>query len=273
MKPSYLWILTLLALLAWLPPAAQADISVEGGLTYEKTSRPGEQYQGVIMLKNQAEAPREIKIYQTDYRFDCEGKTTYGEPGTTPRSNARWMTFSPGRVIIPPKEKASITYTIAVPADESLRGTYWSMLMVEVIPEKSPEASGPEKTRQPSLGIIQVMRYAVQIITHVGDTGSREVKFLQTKVSRENGARILQVDVENTGERLVRPQVWTELFGGDGASLGRFPGEQYRLYPGTSRRFSIDITSIPAGTYKTLVVADCGADDLFGITYTLKLEH
>ncbi|HQI79999.1 MAG TPA: hypothetical protein PLR71_00445, partial [Deltaproteobacteria bacterium] len=82
MKPSYLWILTLLALLAWLPPAAQADISVEGGLTYEKTSRPGEQYQGVIMLKNQAEAPREIKIYQTDYRFDYEGKTTYGEPGT-----------------------------------------------------------------------------------------------------------------------------------------------------------------------------------------------
>ncbi len=273
MKPSHQWILVLLGLLVWLPSAVHADISVEGGLTYEKTARSGEQYQGVIMLKNQAESPREIKVYQTDYWFDCEGKTTYGEPGTASRSNARWMTFSPGRVTIPPREKAGVTYTIAVPPDDTLRGTYWSMLMVEVIPEKSPEASGPGKSRQPSLGIIQVMRYAVQIITHVGDTGTREVKFLQTKISPKNDARILQVDVENTGERLMRPQVWTELFSDDGASLGRFQGEQYRLYPGTSRRFTMDITSVPAGTYKALVVADCGADDLFGITYTLKLEH
>jgi hypothetical protein len=62
----------------------------------------------------------------------------------------------------------------------------------------------------------------------------------------------------------LRPQVFTELFTGDGASYGRFTGEKFRLYPTTSRRFSIDVTRAPAGTYKAVVIADCGENDLFG---------
>jgi hypothetical protein len=257
----------------FIPGPADAGISIEGGLTHEKVSKAGETYQGEIVIKNQEDTPQELKIYQSDYRFNYEGETIYGEPGKDARSNAGWISFNPSRVTIPPKEKATISYTITVPGDQSLVGTYWSMLMIEGLPMGSPESEGTQKEKKLSMGITQIMRYAVQVVTHIGDTGTRKIKFIQTKILKEKNARILQVDVENEGERLLRPQMWTELYAPDGTSLGRFQGEQYRVYPNTSKRFRIDISKVPAGTYKALVVADCGENDLIGIQYTLKFEN
>jgi hypothetical protein len=263
--------------IAWavvfIPGLAGAGISIEGGLTNEKVSKAGETYQGEIVIKNQEDTPQELKIYQSDYRFNCEGETTYGEPGKDARSNARWISFSPSKLTIPPKETATINYTITVPGDQALVGTFWSMLMIEGLPTGSPESAGAPKEKKLSLGITQIMRYAVQVVTHIGDTGTRKVKFIQTKILKEKDARILQVDVQNDGERLLHPQLWTELYAPDGTSMGRFEGEQYRVYPGTSKRFRIDISKLPAGTYKALVVADCGENDLIGIQYTLKFEN
>lgn len=267
-------ILPLLAVAIMIFPAsATAGISIEGGLTHEKVSQPGQPYQGVITIKNQGDSPQELKIYQTDYRFNHEGATIYGDPGQNARTNARWITFSPSRLTIPPKDTAVINYTIQVPADASLAGTYWSMLMIEGIPESAPESSQHKKPKELSLGITQVMRYGIQMITHIGETGTKKISFLKTTVLKEQDTRILQADVQNDGDRMVRPQLWAELYTSAGVSLGRFPGEQYRLLPTTSKRFHIDITKVPPGTYKALMVADCGDDDLFGVSYTLKLEH
>lgn len=267
-------IISMLALAIMIFPAsATAGISIEGGLTHEKVSQPGQSYQGVITIKNQGDNAQELKIYQTDYHFNHDGATIYGDPGQNARSNARWIAFSPSRLTIPPRETAVINYTIQVPAEASLAGTYWSMLMIEGIPETAPEASQNKKPKEFSLGITQVMRYGIQMITHIGDTGTKKITFLKTTVLKEQDARILQVDVQNDGDRMVWPQLWSELYSSAGVSLGRFPGEQYRLFPMTSRRFHIDITKVPPGTYKALVVADCGDDDLFGVSYTLKLEH
>ena len=86
----------------------------------------------------------------------------------------------------------------------------------------------------------------------------------------ENGKRILQVDVENTGELWIRPEVYVELFDDKGVSKGKFPGVRYRLYPGTSIRQMIDLSSVGSGTYKAIVVVDAGGEDVYGAEYTLK---
>jgi hypothetical protein len=157
-----------------IPIAAIAGISIEGGLTHEKVSTVGDTYQGEIAIRNQEDTPQELKIYQTDYRFNYEGETIYGEPGKDARSNARWITFSPSRLTIPPKEKAIISYTIIVPGDQPLVGTFWSMLMIEGLPMGSQESAIDKKEKKLSMGITQIMRYAVQVVTHIGDTGTRK---------------------------------------------------------------------------------------------------
>lgn len=254
-----------------MPFVSVAGVSVPSGLTYEKEAPPGGTYKGAIQLINTGKGPQEVKIYQTDYLFFCDGSNIYGEPGKDPRSNADWITFSPRRLTIPPKGTAQVGYTVQVPDDKALVGTYWSMLMVEGISSSSPEAVKKEKGII-SMGISQVIRYGLQMITQIDDTGARKLKFVKTKLLKTDEKRILQIDMENTGQRWLRPGLWVELYDEKGIAAGKFEGEKLRIYPGTSVRFRIDLSRAPEGKYKSLVVADCGDDDLFGATYTFKLE-
>jgi hypothetical protein len=216
---------------------------------------------------------QEVRIYQRDYFFTCDGKNLYGDPGEQERSNARWISFSPTSLILPPKGTAAISYVVSVPRDSggpSLKGSYWSMLMVESIPEGSPESSIKQKG-SPSPAVVQNIRYGIQIATHIASTGEKLIRFLDVKLTRGEGdERILQVDLENSGTSYMKPETTVELFGSDGKSRGRIAGANYRMYPGTSVRHLIPLGRLPAGTYKALVLVDAGGEDVFGGQYTLQ---
>jgi hypothetical protein len=261
------------ACLWWLLPGmAHGGISIRGGLTHERVVRPGEAYQGIVTIANTGDWEREVLIYQTDYSFTCDGKYFYGEPGQSSRSNARWIDFSPRTVVVPPGGTVDVSYTITVPESSDLAGTYWSILMVEV-PPAGPAKAGPDKPERISLGISQVIRYGVQLVNHISDTGERRLDFLSTRILREGRSRILEVDLENIGERWLRPLVWAELYDGNGDFMGRFEAGSLRIYPGSSARYKVDLSGVPGGEYKAAVVADCGADDVFGATYQVIFEH
>jgi hypothetical protein len=184
------------------------------------------------------------------------------------------VTFSPSYLVLPAMSTLAVNYTVTVPRDTSgqkLAGTYWSMLMVEGIPKGSAESSIPRKDLKAQMGILQTIRYGIQIVSTIANTGSKQVQFLNTKlVATKEDTKALQVDIENTGDLGMRPEVTVELFDSAGVSRGKFSGIKYRIYPGTSVRQVIDLGNPPAGTYKALVVLDAGGDDIFGAQYTLK---
>ncbi|MBA7641411.1 hypothetical protein ES703_49089 [subsurface metagenome] len=257
-----------------IPYVAEAGVAIVGELIHEREATVGESYQGIIFVRNSSEQSQEIKVYQTDYLFFFDGRSIYGEPGRMKRSNAKWISFSPKQLTIPANEVSQVNYTINVPADETLVGTYWSILMIEGISEMLPEAT-KSKGDQATLGIRQVIRYGIQITTHIGDTGVGRLEFLKTRLLREGERRILQVDIENIGERLLKSFLWAELYDEEGSYVGRFEGGEFhiRIYPGTSVRYRVDLSQVPKGAYRALVVADCGGEDIFGVTYTLELEE
>ena len=89
---------------------------------------------------------------------------------------------------------------------------------------------------------------------------------------KEESKRTLEVDLENIGERWLRPYLWAELYDGEGRFVGKFEACKHRIYPGTSARYRVDLSEVPKGDYKALVIADCGGDFIFGANYNLKLE-
>ncbi len=254
-----------------MPNVAQAGIIIVGGLTQEREATVGEFYEGVIFIRNPLEEPLEVKLYQTDYLFFYDGRSIYGEPGMDKRSNAQWISFNPHRQVIPPKDVSEVKYTLKVPEDETLVGTYWSMLMVEEISKSSPEFSMPEKGR-PALGIRQVIRYGVQMITHISDTGIRKIKFLDKKLIIQDEKTILQMDIENIGERWLTPTMWVELYDSQGTRVNRLESDKKRIYPGCSVRHDVDLTDVPKGKYRALVVVDNGDEYVFGAQYDLGIE-
>jgi hypothetical protein len=222
---------------------------------------------------NPEETSCEVKVYQTDYMFYCDGRNIYGEAGHEPRSNAEWLTLNPSRLIIPPHEKASVYCSLEVPKDTHVAGTYWSMIMVEQIPATSPESIVSRENDRITMSVQTVMRYGIQIITNIGDTGIRKIRFLDKKLLSLHGKKFLRLDLENTGDRSLSPSLWAELYNLDGRSMGRFDGRKARIYPGCSTRNDIELTGITGGKYKALVIVDNGDDHIFGAQYDLEIEE
>jgi len=268
--------ISLLAVMLFILTALMAEchgagITVVGELTHEKALEPGGSFEGVILLKNRENTPSEVKIYQTDYLFYSDGKNIYGEPGKDPRSNAPWITITPTRLTVPPGENARISYKITVPGTPGLTGTYWSLIMVEPISAASPESVSPEKGKV-KVGLQSNMRYAIQMVTQIGDTGTVEMAFGDKKIITSNKERILQIDQENRGERSVIPHVWAELYEKAGTHVGKFDAGRLRINPRCSGRFRINITDLPKGEYKAIIIVDCGEAHVFGGEYNFQLK-
>jgi hypothetical protein len=265
-RKSFAWLLLLIAAAI---RSASANIDVDGDLIVVKNAAAGETYEGDIVIRNNGDETEEVQVYQTDYAFQCNGSNYYGEPGKLQRSNALWISFSPKRSLIPPGQKAKVHYIVKVPTADRLRGSFWSMLMIEGVNPINPD----ELRKKNAVSIKTVMRYGIQLVTDIGSGCKRELKFLGHQVVREKAKTILQVDMENIGETWLRPQVWAEIYDEQGKSLGNFPGGQMRTFPNTSLRFKIDLGSIAEGKYRTLIVADCGGDDLFGLEKVISIAQ
>ena len=82
---------------------------------------------------------------------------------------------------------------------------------------------------------------------------------------------LLQIDLENTGEFLVRPSVWAEIYDSAGELTGRRTSDPLRIYPGCSVRHKFDLELSP-GTYQALVVIDNGDGEVWGTQYDLEID-
>jgi hypothetical protein len=254
-----------------LSDSSFGGVSVIGGLTRERVLQPGEKYEGKITLQNSGETSWQVTVYKTDYLYYADGRNIYGEPGQATRSNADWITVSPPRLIIPPNEQASLYYKVEVPQNPNLIGTYWSMIMIEPASEASLK-NLQDKEGKVKVGIQTVVRYGIQIVTHIGDSGTCEIDFMDKKLIKAEGQSILQMDIENIGQRWLSPIVWVELYSSQGSKVGRFESDKKRIYPECSVRHRIDLTEVPTGNYKALVIVDNGDDNVFGARYNLGIE-
>ena len=245
-----------------------SSIIVVGGLTHEHQLSPGGEYNGVIELENISDQPGRVRIYQTDYTFNASGETHYPEPGSLDRSNAAWIEFTPQELTIDPGQQAVVNYQLTVPERQALSGTYWSMLMVENVP-----MIDPEQIQEDVITVQSRIRYGIQMVTHMGLTGSKMLKFLQTEIVVRDNRSFLRVDYENQGTRLLRPLLQLELYDNDGEPAGKYQHKKQKSYPGTSTRVHIDLEDVQPGSLQALLIADCGQDDLFGIRFTLELNE
>lgn len=261
-------LLALSAALFSVASRAQAQIAVVGSTVEERASGPGESYTGSILVRNLSDVDQPVRIYQTDYLFYADGTSHYNDPGTTPRSNAKWITPTVRSLLVPPRSEMSVSYTVRVPQDDSLTGTYWSIVMVEGAPNEANRASAG----QPQVGVGVVMRYGVQVATHIKATGTRKVSFANSKfLTNEDGTQTFELEVGNAGERAYRPAVWIEVYNEAGELKASARQERGLLYPTTSLKQAFKLGKLASGTYRAIVFADSGEDAVFASQFTLKL--
>jgi hypothetical protein len=181
------------------------------------------------------------------------------------RSNARWIEFSPVQTFVPPGENVIIQYTVSPPDSAALSGSYWSLIMVEPVENPMTIKHRPEK----SISIKMKTRYANLIITNIDSAGSRKIRFKNIELNRSNGSTKLNIDLENTGEYVLRPTINVTLFDESGHEFTPPKASVKRILPGMDARCSIDMAGITEGSYQAVIAADCGGEDIFGINKVL----
>lgn len=245
--------------------ASQASIVVLNGLTHENEAQPGETYRGAVEIQNTADTEKSVRIYLRDYLFSHTGETRHDPAGTLERSNAPWITYNPELLNLGPNEKALVEFEVLVPENDSLTGTFWSVIMVEgIIP---PDTA---KYKQ-GVTINTAIRYAVQIVTNIGKTGVSDLQFLGLELDQQNENKLLNVLIGNTGERMLRSEVSLELFDEEGNSAGIIKADKRKTYPGTSIKVELPLEGIKPGNYSGMLVADCGNDQIFGTNVSFEL--
>lgn len=242
------------------------SIVVLNGLTHENEAQPGETYRGVIEIQNASNIERSVRVYIRDYTFSYTGESRHDEGGTLERSNANWINFNPELANLGPNEKTNIEFEVTVPGIDSINGTYWSVIMVEGI--MPPDTS----RKQGGVTINTAIRYAVQIVTNIGKTGTSDLQFLGIEMEKQENVPVLNVMVENTGQRLLKPEITLELFDAEGNSAGILKADRRKTYPDTSIKVSLPLEGIKPGNYSGMLVADCDEDHIYGTNVSFEVE-
>lgn len=264
----------LLGLAALLPAgrAAHSQIAVLSSTVEEHTGAPGESYLGRIQIANSSRRAQVVRLYMNDYRFFADGTSDFAAPGSTSRSNAPWISLQSQQVTVPAGGEVNVPYTVAIPKLDSLRGSYWGAIMVEPATH-GPTGSGTDSASKARVGLGMIIRYAVQVSTHIGASGTRSVHFdkIEAKqgVDSAAGRMALELDVENGGERAYRPALWTEIYDAQGTLRAKSKQQRGLLYPGCSLRQRFDLGKLPHGTYKAVIFADTGEESVYASQYTV----
>jgi hypothetical protein len=255
---------------------ARGQISVRSALSDDQTVLPDTTYDGVIQVWNESDEMQQARIYQTDYVFFADGSNVYGDPGQLPRSNAAWTEVDAQTVSIPPGDWVPINYRVRVPDSlngDPLEGSYWSMIMVEAVPTESPQSTLNPETGEPQYSLLQIMRYGIQVATHISGTGASILELSDSALSQgEGGSAVLSISVENTGSRMIRPEMWVELYDENGSTVGRRDGIQNRIYPGTSVRQEVNLGELTPGNYRALIILDGGEESVFAAELNLAIN-
>lgn len=246
--------------------SARAQIAVIGSTVEEHTAAPGESYTGTILIRNLSNQPQSARIYQTDYTFFADGTSHFDSTGSIARSNAKWIAVSTTTVVVPPNADVPVAYMVKVPPGDTLRGSYWSDVMVEGASAAPPPVNGRDQ-----IGLGVVVRYAVQLATHIQSTGSRKIDFTGQQVElAKDSTQALSLIIANAGERAYRPLMWTEVYDEKGALRAKGKQQRGLLYPGTSVKQTFSLGKLEPGNYKAIVFADIGSDEVVAAQYKLR---
>ncbi len=243
-----------------------SGVAVLNGLAHEFNVSPGNIYRGSIELQNSSDGTQIVTLIQNDMSTKYNGETIYTDSLLHNRSNRSWIKISNLIITIESKEKRTIDFEINVPNSNSLIGSYWSVIMVE------PRDPINIQKNENGINIQSKVRYAVQIVCNIGGTGITDLKFINILKKTYNKKQYLEVDIENTGQVLIKATLSLELFNEEGTSLPIIKSEKQRIFPLSSKRYMLDIISIKPGVYQGILIADCETDDLFGRNITLHLK-
>lgn len=244
---------------------AQAQALQVSGLAYQNTLKPGESAEVRITLISDKDKPELVDLKLCDYWCNAQGQHFFESVGEHARSNASWITQNSFRETINPGETRDVYLIIRAPQDKSLKGSYWSVLLIE---PSDPLQSMVEAASGFQLQV--KVRYAYHVVTNIG-TGTPSIKIIKKGIEETFGKKQFAVHVDNNGDLFLSPKLIVKLFDKQGKLQRTLESQTERLYPGSSVRYLAAGEEIEPGSYTAFLLFDNGDGRIFADTFPFTI--
>jgi uncharacterized membrane protein len=228
-------------------------------LTKVSNVQAGETFSGKIVLTNTENDPEVVHLQLNDYHYNANGENFFVEPGTLPRSNARWIELPYRQVKVMPHETKEVSYTVRVPDDASLNGSYASTILVE----SENYVSKAENVPAGAIGLNVKIRYAHQVVTTLGNPKAKLVINARTITPHGDGYRF-NVDVANSGDCYLYPKAILKAFDAKGQLILCAESQHTSIMPGNSVRFTMDLNASLSNAYAGFLLLNDDQNHIFG---------
>ncbi|MFN3784068.1 MAG: hypothetical protein ACK4R6_09120 [Spirosomataceae bacterium] len=242
-----------------------ARVTIINGLTHIHSLKPGSTTKGQLILRNDSKKEARVVVYKQDLSSICDKQIEYLEEGSQPRSLSKMLRTVVDEKVLVPQEEFVLPYLIDTPPNQLENGSYWSVLMVEVVdPVREEQANG--------LIVNSLVRYAVQIIGHLGTYQSPILEILKIDAKDlDKSVKTLQVQVKNTQLYMATSKAILELYDTTGKKIKTVKSLDKKIYPNSCTQFELQFTDIPKGKYACILLVDNGRD-MFGSNVTIDVD-
>ena len=235
-----------------------ASISIQDRLTNIFDVSIGEVINSSINIHNGSNEHVNIRITRADFIKNANDEIFYLEPGRYVRSNANWIRV-PQVISIRPDQSVSLPYSIHVPNDNKLYGSYWSIIIIEEEPNRNDIVGH-------ALSIS--VRYIIQIITNIYGTGTLDLRFRELTFSNDYVSFI----ITNTGSLWFDTNVKIDIVDDRAEFIGSFTSKGNRVFPELETSVRIPVNLESNQVYHAIIIADCGNNNIFGHQVTFSIE-
>ena len=109
------------------------------------------------------------------------------------------------------------------------------------------------------------------IATEITGTGDAGLAVNVLNIKGERNSKQLEAVMVNTGDMLVKPEVWFELYDEAGNLQERLEGRADWVFPGGFDRVVADVAHVRPGVYEAQVVVDAGEENIFGASFRVDM--
>lgn len=217
-------------------PAVKLSITPEGvsGSYFELTMKPGEMRELAVVIGNHGTAMVPVRTYAADVYTIVNGGFGARLSGEPTGETTSWVTYQSEVLSIEPGSGIRRTFTVTVPLDAAPGERITSL----VVQNDKPDSTGT------GVVIQQVLRQAVAVAITVPGPLVPGLRIGAARHAEVAGRSVLAVEVENTGNVLVRPTADLTLSDGTGkiVSTGRVPMGSF--YAGTSTLVELPLAAL-----------------------------
>lgn len=256
-------LLTLAIFIIFINTAMYSNVVIINGLTHVYSGASGQVIKGEVVLINNSTKEQKVSFELNDAIFSCSENRIFTKDKTHQQSSNTWFNANLMEKVLASKEQYVYRFTINIPEDSTLKGSFWSVLMVNVEKPIKKESRG-------NIGLDTKVRYAVGLLTNVNSYDDLDIDF-KNIILKDDEVKKLEVKIVNNSLFIEGTKLSLEVYDTKGDKVLEFKTRRNMVFPGFCKDYLIDVSKLPKGDYKCVLLAD-SREEFIGTNVDLTIK-